>query len=162
MATVTKSNARKLPENAFNSIPGGNLSVYRYNFTTNASGVLVASDQTTAVIATNVVRLGVLPAGLELMDFMAVISDAFSGSTVGDIGFAYVDGVDSTAVPQDSDYFMDGVSTASTAVLRKTTVTAPVILPKDAYLIYTNMAGADHASVGVMDIYITGEHHGTP
>jgi len=155
MATVTKDMAHRLPEPGFGGAPYGNLTALDYQFKTNASGIMVDSDKTTAVASGDVVILGVLPAGIELKDLTATISDAFTASTTMDLGFKYVDGVDSTAVPQDADYFFDGTSTAAAAVLRKTNATAPLQLPKDAYLTLT-VGGAAHASAGQMDISVIG------
>jgi len=158
MATVNLDNVKNLPNPAYGgTAPYGNLSAKPYQFKTNTSGVVAGSDQATAIAEADVVRLGVLPAGMKLIDMIAVISDAFTAATVFDLGFQYVDGVDVTAVPQDDDYFADGVSSASAATLRKATTTKPVTLPKDAYLILTNKTGADHASAGQMDINIIGE-----
>ena len=117
MATVTKNKAHKLPDPPFGGVPYGNTTKAVFNFSTNASGVLVGSDQATAVADTDVVVLGVLSAGTQLIDALAIVSDAFTASTTMDVGFLYVDGVDSAAVPQDADYFFDGASTASTGRL---------------------------------------------
>jgi len=38
---------------------------------------------------------------------------------------------------------------------------APVVLPKDAYLILTN-AGANHSAVGILDVIVTGQVVGMP
>ena len=103
MATVTKSNVRF--QKHLGGTPYGNACKHNYTFATDASGVLVGGDQATALIATDVVNLGILPAGLELHDALAIVSDAFTALTTADIGFAYVDGVDDTDVPQDADYF---------------------------------------------------------
>ena len=77
--------------------------------------------------------------------------------TVGKLGFAYTDGVDSTEVPQDDDYFFGTATlTLQTAgTYRKVTSTAPVRLPKDANLVLIS-SGAAHASEGVADFRITG------
>ena len=78
------------------------------------------------------------------------------------IGFEYVDGTDSTAVPQDDDYFCAATTAASTAVLKKTNAAVqPLTLPKDAYLIITN-AGAAQAAAGRLDILLLGIAKGTP
>lgn len=159
MATVTKNKVLTQPQ--FTTAPYGNAWKDRFTLSTNAGGVYVDSDQATALIVADVVRLGTLPAGLELHDLLTIISDAFTAATTGGLGFAYVDGVDSTAVPQDAAYFIaaGGLVTSATGITRKTAVTAPVTLPKDAYLIYT-VAGATHASVGVVDFIVDGIYHG--
>lgn len=160
MATVTKKNAGKLQQ--FGGVPYGNLTGLHFTFETNASGVYVDSNQTTAVAVDDVVRVGVIPAGFQIWDYLANISDAFTGLSTFKIGFAYVDGVDVTAVPQDDDYFCAATTAASQAVLKKTNVAVrPVTLPKDAYLIITN-AGADQAAAGQLDILVIGVAKGTP
>jgi hypothetical protein len=91
-----------------------------------------------------------------------IISDAFAASTTCKIGFQYVDGVDSTAVPQnDAFFFAAGTVLSSLARLVNSATVAPVVLPKDAYLILTN-AGANHSAVGILDVIVTGEVVGTP
>lgn len=161
MATITKKRALALPDPGFGGAPYGNLSALPYQFAVNASGVMTASDKTTAVADGDVIRLGVLPAGMKLIDMMAIVSDAFAASITAKVGFAYVDGVDVTATPQDDDYFCGATSVASAAIIRKTATTAPVTLPKDAYLILTS-AGAAHSAAGQADIFIVGELRGNP
>ena len=107
------------------------------------------------------VRLGVLPAGFKLLDSQVIVSDAFTAAVTTSIGFAYVDGVDSAAVPQSANYFGAGLSLAATARLRNATTNAPVTLPKDAYLILTT-AGAANAAAGIADILIDGVLTGAP
>lgn len=152
MATVTKKRINKAQQ--FTS-PYGNKFAQAFNFTTNASGVFVDSDLATAVQVNDVVRLGVLPAGLELHDALTVVSDAFAASTTADIGFLYADGVDSTAVPQNAAYFNAALATSSTGRTRATAVNAPVRLPKDAYLVLTRKGAADSA-VGIADVIVEG------
>ena len=151
MTTINKDYQRTRQQ--FGGVPFGNTSSLPFNFTTNASGVLAASDLSTAVQSGDVVRLGVLPAGAFICDSNVIISDAFTASTTASIGFQYVDGVDSTTVPQSATYFASALATDATGVSRKTAATAPVTLPKDAYLILT-IGGAAHSSVGIMDIII--------
>jgi hypothetical protein len=160
MATVTKK--KVLNQATFGGTPYGNLSVLSFNLTTNASGVYVDSDQATAIAIGDKVRLGVLPAGMKLMDALFIVSDAFTALVTADIGFEYVDGVDSTSVPQDADYF--GTAIALNTQGRypaDNAAVAPVVLPKDAYLIVTT-AGANCAAVGVADILIKGVQTGAP
>jgi hypothetical protein len=155
MATVTIDNVRQIPQESNCVAPYGNLSALKFRYAVNASGIMTNSDKATAIADGDVVRLGTLPAGLELIDMVRIISDAFAGSTTDKIGFKYVDGVDSAAVPEDDDYFSGATTSAATAITRKTAVTAPVTLPKDAYLILTR-AGAADSAVGIMDIIIIG------
>lgn len=159
MATISKNRITREPQ--WGS-PNGNGWRKRYRFETNASGYFVDSDTpSTAVGNGDVVRVGVLPAGADLHDCTVIISDAFAASTTASIGFAYVDGVDSTAVPQNATYFASALSTASTGVSRKTSTTAPVILPKDAYLILT-VGGAAHSAAGIVDVIVEGIWTGIP
>ena len=158
MATVTKKYIRQ--QRRHGGVPYGNVWRQRYNMTTNASGVIVDSDQATAILINDVVRLGIIDGGTELQNAEAIISDAFAASTTCKIGFQYVDGVDVTAVPQDDDFFIiAGASLATAARLLSTGIAAPVVLPKDAYLILTS-AGANHASVGIVDFIIRGQSVG--
>lgn len=152
MANVTKKRITKAQQ--FTS-PYGNKFAQSFNFTTNASGVLVDSDQATAVAVNDVVRIGVLPAGLELHDALAIVSDAFAATTTADIGFLYTDGADSSAVPQDAAYFFAALNTAATGRTRATAAKAPVRLPKDAYLVMTRKGAADSA-VGILDVVVEG------
>ena len=156
MPTVTKKYAHSMRKHQ-GITAYGNLSAVKCTFETNASGVFVDSDQATAVIVADVVRLGpVLPAGMEIHDMLAIISSAFTALTTAKVGFAYVDGVDDPDVPQDDDYFAAAMATSAQARLRASNNTVkPVVLPKDAYVTLT-VAGAAHASAGRMDLLITG------
>ena len=75
------------------------------------------------------------------------------------LGFRYVDGVDSTAVPQNAAYFFAEADLAATARLRTTTANAVARLPKAAYLTVT-IKGAAIAKVGKADVVINGEWQG--
>jgi len=160
MANVTKKYLNS--ERQFGGVPFGNMTILHYPLETNASGVWVDSDLTTAVQVNDVLRLGILPAGLQMWDYLNNISDAFTSGSTGKFGFAYVDGVDVTAVPQDDDYFCAATTLASQARLKATNVAVrPVTLPKDAYLIMT-VAGAAFDAVGKLDIGVIGVMTGTP
>lgn len=154
MATATKKQV--LTQQQFGGVPYGNKTGLIYRLATNASGVWTDSDQTTAVASGDKLRLGVLPAGLLLVDCLAIISDLFTASVTGALGFEYVDGVDSTAVPQDADYFFAALAFSATGRTRANNLAvAPVRLPKDAYLILTT-GGANIAAAGVADFVIEG------
>ena len=161
MATITKNNARKLPGNAVSGAPYGSMTNLHYNMTLNSSGVFGDSNDSTVVAIADVVRLGVIPAGMKLLDALANVSNVGQAATTASIGFAYVDGVDSTDVPEDADYFFSaGLDLATAARTHMTnTGVVPVTLPKDAYLILTN-AGAAHDEAMVLDILITAETAG--
>ncbi len=129
----------------------------RYNLTSNTSGAAVNSDSTSAIGNGDKVRIGILPAGMCLDDALFIVSDAFTALVTADIGFEYVDGVDSTDVPQDADYFGTAITlhTAGRDPADNATV-RPVTLPNDAYLIVAT-AGADNAAVDVLDVIVRGE-----
>ena len=154
MATVTKKFL--VQERSHTGVFGNNWGQV-YSFETNASGVFVNSSLSTAVAIADVVRFGVIPGGVTLTDALVLISDAFASSTTYKLGFQYVDGVDSTSVPQDDVYFIvAGTSSASLArTAANNTAVRPVKLPKDAYLILT-VAGANHSAVGIMDVVVRG------
>lgn len=159
MTTVTKKSIRQ-SSSAGGGTPYGNYTVNRYSLETNSSGVLVDSDQTTALVQTNVVRIGVLPAGIYLDSALALVNDVFTASATCKVGFQYVDGTDSTAVPQDDDYFFTALDLNTLArVAASNTTVRPVKLPKPAYLIVT-IAGADLAAAGIVDFLILGESGG--
>ena len=155
MATIKK--LRYQDDATFGGVPYGNTTSRSFNLTTKANGAATNSDTATAIGDGDSVVLGLLPAGMLLQDAVATVSDAFTALTVGKLGFAYTDGVDSTEVPQDDDYFF-GTATLTLHTLgmyRKVTSTAPVRLPKDANLVLIS-SGAAHASAGVADFRITG------
>jgi len=140
----------------FGNTPFGNQTTLPYSLTVNASGVAQNTDQSTALQIADVVRLGILPAGMTLWDIDYIISTAMTAATTFKLGFLYTDGVDSTVVPQNDAYFIPaGQSAATAAILRKTATTAPVTLPKDAYLVIT-LAGAAQAKASQTDIAIKG------
>jgi hypothetical protein len=144
----------------FGNTPFGNVTALPFNLTVNASGVAINTDQSTAVQIADVLRLGILPAGMQLQDVQNTISVAMSASTTASLGFLYKDGVDVAApYAQDAAYFYTGLSTASTGVSRKTAVKAPLTLPKDAYLVLT-VAGAAYAQAGVIDCIVLGINTG--
>ena len=145
--------ATKGIKNSQFTYPAGNKTVIRGNFTTTAAGVAVNSDLATAVQVNDVVRIGFLPAGAELHDAQAIVSDAFAATTTADIGFLYADGVDSSAVPQDGAYFFSALATSSTGRTRSTVAKAPVRLPKDAFLTLKRTGAADSA-VGIVDVLV--------
>ena len=154
MPTVTKKSLRHEVSHAG---AFGNRWSQIYTFETNSSGIFVNSDLATAVQNGDVVRFGLLPAGIKFSDALVIISDAFATSTTYKLGFAYVDGVDSTAVPQDDDYFIVAGTASSSAARTPANNTAvrPLTLPKDAYLILTRGGAADSAA-GIMDVIVKG------
>ena len=157
MATVTK---KYLNYEQSYAGPTGNAWKKVFNFTVNASGISTDTDLATAVQVNDVVRVGVLPAGLEIHDGLAIVSDAFAASTTAKIGFAYVDGVDSATVPQSDTYFFAALATSSAGRTRaNNTAVRPLVLPKDAYLVLTRTGAADSAA-GVLDLVVEGINKG--
>ena len=160
MADVKKNgidNARQ-----FGGVPYGNRSSVTHRLATNASGVLVDSDQATALVDTDVVQLGLLPAGMELLDCLAIVSDLFNATSTALVGFEYADGVDDSDVPEDADYFFAALALSAQSRTRANNVAvAPVILPKDAYLIVT-IDNADLSAAGIVDFVVEHRLHGTP
>lgn len=140
-------------------VPFGNHWLGQFAMATTA-GVLVDSNQSTALQVADVVRLGIIPAGTTLHDITAIISAAFAATSTASVGFAYADGVDSTAVPQDAAYFLAaGTALSAVAVLRKTNTKSPITLPKDAYLTVT-LAGVAQTGNGIADFLISGVQTG--
>lgn len=159
MATITKK--KVLNQKQFGGTPYGNKTVLEFNLTTNSSGAAVDSDVATGIASGDKVRLGVLPAGFRMDDSQIIVSDAFTASVTANLGFEYVDGVDSAAVPQSATYFGSAVAINTAGRYRNATTNAPVTLPKDAYLILTT-GGAANAAVGVADIFVEGVLTGAP
>ena len=159
MATITKK--KILNQSQFGGTPYGNKAVLKYNLTTNAVGAFVDSDTATGIALGDVVRLGVLPAGMNIYDSQVIVSDAFTALVTANLGFAYVDGVDSAAVPQSATYFGSGLVLNAVGRLRNATTNAPITLPKDAYLIATT-AGAANAVAGIADVFVEGILTGAP
>ena len=158
MATITQKFNPRLNVGA---TPWGNTHGLKYTLETNAAGAVVNSNSAAAIAIGDKVRIGVIPAGTSLLDSLVILSVAMTASVTGKIGFEYVDGVDSTAVPQDDDYFMvAGQSLATAARLRNATTNAAVTLPKHAWLILTT-AGAANAKVSKLDFILFGGSEGT-
>ena len=141
----------------FGSAPYGNVTTLEFNLVTNAAGGATKADSAAQLASGDVVRLGTLPAGLRIHDSLAIVSTAFTASVTGTLGFAYVDGVDDTAVPQDADYFGAAVAinTAGRYAASNTAV-KPVTLPKAAYLTLTT-GGAANAKAAEITVLVHGE-----
>ncbi len=160
MATSTKKALKSVSQ--FGGTPYGNESMLRFNVTTNASGVWTDGSLATAGGTSDELIVGVLPAGMLLIDALAIVSDAFAVSQTIKLGFRYVDGVDSTAVPQDADYFFAALALSAQGRTRANNLAvAPVTLPKDAYLVI-DLDGAAMSVAGVLDIFIAGVIGGAP
>lgn len=160
---------KNLGSPAFGGTPYGNTLVRHFALETTAAGVAIGGNTTAAIGATDTVVLGRLAAGTRLDDALAIISDAFTATITGNLGFAYVDGVEDTQaaadregrplVLQDPDYFFTALAVTVGRTRANNTSVKPVTLPKDAYLVWTNAVAA-HASVGRLDVLVYGEDRG--
>lgn len=118
-------------------VPFGNLTVLPFT-ATFLEGVWTLSDDATAVVHTDTLVLGTIPKGFKVYQANIRSTAALGAATSTlDIGFAYVDGVDVTAFPENIDEWAD--AQANTAVFNVMGNTAPVpaAFSKDAYLIAT-------------------------
>ena len=152
MATITKLGLQD-PSNQLGASPYGNVTAFRYVLKTNASGAVVGGDTTAAVAAGDTVKVGVLPAGFRLIDSEIIIKTAMTAAVVAKVGFAYADGVDSAAVPQDDDLFGAALVMSSAARLRNATANTSVTLPKEAWLTLTT-GGAANAKASELEIIV--------
>jgi hypothetical protein len=160
MATSLKKAIKSVSQ--FGGTPYGNKAVLSFNVATNASGVWLNGSLATAAGTSDEIVPGILPAGMKLLDCLAIVSDAFAATQTVKVGFRYVDGVDSTAVPQDADYFFAALALSAQGRTRANNLTvAPVTLPKDAYLVL-DVDGAAMSTVGVLDILVEGVIAGAP
>lgn len=151
MATITK---KPNPRIQVGATPWGNAHGLQYTLATASNGSAIGADSSAAIASGDKVRLGRIPAGSTLLDSTVTVSTGFAALVTGDLGFEYVDGVDSTAVPQDPVYFGNDVAINAAGVYRKATTTAPVTLPKDAWLILTT-AGANNAKAARLDVVLS-------
>lgn len=157
MATINVSGLFQQTPRNISSI--GNLNCEDYVLAVDAAGKVAGVDIATG----DIIRLGIIPGGYELLPAHAVVlvPDAFGTGVTAKVGFAYVDGVDVTAVPQDDDYFVTATSVASQGIIRgNNAAVGAVTLPKDAYLIVT-LAGTSHdASAARMEVQVMGVNIG--
>lgn len=153
MATVTTQQYRA---RQFGSTPYGNKSVLPFKLKTNAAGAAIDSSQATALQIADVVILGSLPAGMLITDSTVIVSTAMTALATGSLGIVYVDGEDSTILPQSASMFGAGLVLNAAGRLRNATTGALVKLPKDAYLTLT-LAGAANVKASEIDVVIEGE-----
>ena len=154
MATITRK--KVLTEGGFGGIsPYGNALAMHFKFDTTAAGLMVDGDGAAAVGIGDKCRIGVIPAGTKIHDALGIVSNAFTATSTFKIGFEYVDGVDSTDVPQDDDYFFAALATTAGRTRAANTAVRPIVLPKDAYVILTNQVAAQ-AEVGAFDLIVEG------
>ncbi|TJZ62542.1 hypothetical protein [Chitiniphilus eburneus] len=159
MATVTLPGLRRANSHA---APYGNAWAQRFTLIINGAGCVAGSDQATVLAIGDVVRIGWLPAGIELHDCLCFVSTAFKASTTLKLGFLYEDGADSVEVPQDDDYFHAALDAATTGRQRAdNTAVIPVRLPRPAYLVAT-VGGAAQDAAARLDVVVQGLNHGNP
>jgi hypothetical protein len=142
MGTITKLGMQDA-SNRLGAANYGNVTALRYVLKTDSTGAVIGGDSTSAVASGDTVKVGILPAGFRYFDAEVVVKTGMTATVTADVGFAYVDGVDVTAVPQDADYFIDGGDAATAGRLRSTTGNASVVLPKDAWLTLTTGVAAN-------------------
>lgn len=161
MADYVKDDVRSALQ--IGGVPYGNLTALTYKMTTTSGGIVEDSDATAALGSGDTVILGILPAGLEIHSALALVNDAFTSSSTAALGFAYCDGVDvAGAQAQDADYFFAALALDSASrTAANNTAVKPVTLPKDAYLKLTHSAHTQ-ATVGRLDVIVTGIMKGTP
>lgn len=157
MATVKVSGLFQQAPRNISSIGNGN--VEKYVLVVDAAGKVNGVDLGSG----DVIQLGVIPGGFELYpaDCTVLVPDAFGAGVTAKVGFAYVDGVDSTAVPQDDDYFVTASAVSSQGILRGNNAAVQCLtLPKDAYLIVTLAGTAHDASAARMEVMVRGTNIG--
>lgn len=135
--------------------PFGNVTSLVFGMATNASGAPIDADSTAALAVGDVVVLGTLPEGMRLEDASVFVSTGMTASVTGKLGFRYVDGTDSTDVPQDDAYFAASANLATAGRVRANG-SKLVVLPKEAELVLT-LAGAANAKASDIKVLVTGE-----
>ena len=160
MATINRKGAQPA---GFGGAAYGQMSTRQYSLTVGALGKLNSADwastaAASAIASGDTVNLGIIPKGTKLIDATLIVSDAVTALTSAMVGFAYVDGVDDTSFPQDADYFFGNTALGATGVTRKTSLTRPGVLQKDAYL--TMLPNVTIVDAGQVDVLIYGEEVG--
>jgi len=159
MRTIT-AKSRKDHRVRLGSTPWGNTAALVYNLTTAANGSVVNSDSASAVASGDVVRIAKLPAGFRFVDSQVVINVGMTASVTGNLGFAYVDGVDDASAPQSATYFGSALNMATAGRLRNATSNKSVKLNKEAWLTLTT-GGANNVKDSDIEITVLGVAEGT-
>lgn len=157
MATVKKLGLGDQQYGGFT--PAGNVTTYRAQLKTNATGAAIGADSNAPLAVADVVVLEKLPQGFLLEDAQVIVTTGMTATVTGSLGFKYVDGVNDTTVPEDAAYFGTGLDLATAARLRCATAKAPVRLAKEAFLVLT-LAGAANAKASQIDVIVHGERFG--
>ena len=131
---MAKIKAYKGADNQFGGFsPFGNVTALSYAYATNATGVVIGSNATAPVAIGDIIYVGTAPQGFVFHNIYG---------TIAKVGFEYVDGADSTELPQNVDI--------------KTALLVP--LPKDAHIYVT--AGAAASSAAKYRFALVGELKG--
>ena len=110
-----------------------------------------------AIAIADVVNVGVIPAGTKLLDFVATVSVAFAALTTCSIGYADMRPAEVGALVENPVAFMAaGTVLSAAAVLRKTGVTADIVLTRDCYITVT-FAGAAQLATSQLDCTVFGK-----
>lgn len=153
MAKVTLAQYRK---REFGNTPYGNLSVKRFNLKTSAIGAAIDASSAAALAVNDKVYLGTLPAGFIKTGQTLIVTTGLTATVTGDLGIEYVDGVDSTVLPQSATMFGAGLALHTAARLADTSTAEPLALPKDAHLVLTIKTAAN-AKAGNITVLLEGE-----
>jgi hypothetical protein len=157
MATINVNNQ---PAPYFSGTGYGNRTALQMQVRTAANGSIIGADTAIPIGNGDKVRIGRIDAGFTIHDSLAIVSTAFTAGVVAKIGFEYADGIDSTTVPQDDDYFYAALAVNAAGRTRANNLTvAPVTLPKTAWVIAT-FTGAANAKVAALDLLIEGVDRG--
>lgn len=135
--------------------PYGNTTSLTYGLKTDATGAPVNADSAAPLAADDVVDLGLLPEGMRLDDASLMVVTGMTATITGDLGFAYEDGEDVAAVPQDAAYFLSGADLAAAGRNRAENYKL-VTLPKPARLVLTVKTAAN-AKASELQAVVTGE-----
>lgn len=157
MATIKQATYQTRQFGGFS--PFGNNTSLNFGVKTDATGkVIGAADGSAAPAIGDVIDLGQLPQGWRLEDATVYVTTGMTAAVTGSLGFAYEDGVNDAAVPQDAAYFGAALNLAAAARLRATG-SKLVVLPKTARLIFT-IAGAANAKASDIQVIVSGELQG--
>lgn len=158
MATIKSNTYQKRQFGG--AVPFGNQTSLAYGFKTGATGAVLNSNSAAAVGIGDVIDLGHLPAGWRLEDATVLVTVGMTATITGKLGFAYEDGVDDAAVPQDDGYFGATINLASVGRVRASG-SKLVTLPKAARLTLTTAVAAN-AKASDVSVLVYGELQGTP
>jgi hypothetical protein len=115
--------------------------------------VTVAAGENLDADNGDILNLIHVPAGTEMHTLTVINGDLDSGANLtAKIGFAYVDGVDSTVVPQDDDIFLASAAWGQAAATTTYYMDPPLIVQKDAYITITVTSTTAAANAGAVAV----------